>query len=108
MSENQGIINISEIYGYDDADLPYSAYLICYHNISKEQKTDAKLNQKLVLHKDYTLDTFCGGDQNNRLICQNSKIFLPEALHKKTVDWYNKMLFHLGQTCTEHPLLWLQ
>ena len=43
MSENQEIINISEIYGYDDEDLPDSTYPIRYHNISKAQKTDAKL-----------------------------------------------------------------
>ena len=50
------------------ADPPSSAYPICYHDISKTQKTDANLKQKLVSHKDYTLNTFCGGDQNHRLI----------------------------------------
>ena len=43
MSENQYILNISELYVCDDADLPDSAYLICYHNIDEAQKTDAKL-----------------------------------------------------------------
>ena len=92
MRDNQEILNISELYGYDDEDLPDSAYPIRYHDISKAQKTDAKLQQKLVSHKDYTLDTFRGGDQNHRLICQNSKICLPTALQKKTVDWYHEML----------------
>ena len=69
MSENQDILNISELYGYDDEDLPDSTYPICYHNISKAQKSDAKLQQKLVSYKDYTLDTFCGGNQNHLLIC---------------------------------------
>ena len=68
MSDKQDTINISELYGYDDAYLPDSAYPIHYHDIAKAQKTDAKLQQKLVSHKDYTLDTFCGGDQNHRLI----------------------------------------
>ena len=77
MSDNQDILNISELYGYDDVDLPESAYPIRYHNIVKAQKTDAKQNQKIVSHKDYTLDTFCGGDQNHRLIFRNSKICLP-------------------------------
>ena len=45
MSDNQGILNISELYGYDDTDLPDSDYLIRYHNISKAQKTDAELKQ---------------------------------------------------------------
>ena len=43
-SENQEILNISELYGYDDKDLPDSAYPIRYHDISKAQETDAKLN----------------------------------------------------------------
>ena len=41
--DNQDILSISELYGYDDDDLPDSAYPIHYHNISKSQKTDAKL-----------------------------------------------------------------
>ena len=86
MSGNQEILNISEIYGYDDEDLPDSAYPVRYHDIAKAHKTDAKLQQKLVSHKDYTLDTFCWGDQNHCLICQNNKICLPTALQKKTVD----------------------
>ena len=45
MSDNQKILNISELYGYDDADLPDSAYPISYHNIAKAHKNDAKLNQ---------------------------------------------------------------
>ena len=48
MSDNQEILNISKIYGYNDAYLPDSAYPIRYHNISKAQKTYAKLKQKLV------------------------------------------------------------
>ena len=62
MSDNQDILNISELYGYNDKDLPDRAYPIFYHDIAKAQKTDAKLQQKLVSHKDYTPDTFCGGD----------------------------------------------
>ena len=96
MSDNQEILNISEIYGYDDKDLPDSYYPIFYHGIAKAQKTDAKLKQKLVSHKYYTLDTFRGGDQNHRLIWQNIKICLPTALQKKNVDWYHEMLWDPG------------
>ena len=76
MSNNQDILSISDLYGYNYADLPDSAYTIRYHDISKAQKSDAKLNQKVVSHKDYTLNTFCGGDQNHCLICQNRKNML--------------------------------
>ena len=104
MSDSQEILNISEIYGKDDEDMPDSAYPIRYHDISKAHKTDAKLKLKLVSHKDYTLDTFRGGDQNHRLILRNNKICLPTALHKKTVYWYHEMLCHPGETQTEHTL----
>ena len=48
MSDNQDILNISELYGYDDKDMTDSAYPIRYHDIVKAQKTDAKLQQKIV------------------------------------------------------------
>ena len=86
MSENQDILNIYELYGYDDADLPDSAYPIRYYDIAKAKKPDAKLKQKLVSHKYYTLYSFRGGDQKHRLIFRNSKKCLPAALQNKTVD----------------------
>ena len=104
MSENQEILNISELYGCDDKYLPDSAYPIRYHDIAKAQETDAKLQQKLVSHRDYTLDTFRGGNKYHRLICRNNKIWLPVALQKKTVDWYHEMLCHPGETRTEHTI----
>ena len=70
-SPNQDIVNISDLYGYDDKDLPDSAYQIRYHDIAKAQETDAKLQQKIVSHKDFTLNTFRGGDKDHRLICQS-------------------------------------
>ena len=84
-SNNQEILNISELYGYNDKNLPDSAYPIRYHNIAKAQETDAKLQQKIVSYKDYTLDTFRGGDKDHRLICRNNKICLPKALQFSSV-----------------------
>ena len=104
MSKNWEILNISELYGYDDEDLPDSAYPIRYHDIAKAKETDDKLKQKLVSHKDNTLDTFCGGDKDHRLICRNNKICLPKALQKKSVYWYHDMLCHPGDTQIEHTI----
>ena len=103
-SPNQEILNISELYGYDDEDMPDSAYPIRYHDIAKAQETDAKSKQKLVSHKDYTLDIFCGGDKDHRLIFRNNKICLPTSLQKKTVEWYHEMLCRPGETRTEHTI----
>ena len=69
--------------------MPDSAYPIWYYDIDKAQETDAKLQQELVSHKDYTLDIFWGGDKDHRLIFRNNKICLPQALQKKTVEWYH-------------------
>ena len=101
ISDNQEILNISELYGYDDKDLLERAYPIRYHDIAKAQETDAKLQQKLVSHKDYTLDTFLGGNKYHRLICRNDKISLPATLQKKTVYWCHEMLCHPGETRTQ-------
>ena len=68
ISDNQDILNISEFYGYDDNDLPDRAYPTCYHDITKAQETDSKLQQKLVSHKEYTLNTFREVDKDHRLI----------------------------------------
>ena len=68
IGDNQDILNIYQLYGYNDENLPDSAYPIRYHDIAKAQKTDAKLNHKLISHKDYTLNTFHGGNQNHHLI----------------------------------------
>ena len=104
ISGNQEILNISEIYGCDETDMPDSAYPICYHDIAKAQKTDAKIKQELISHKYYTLNNFCGGDQNHRLIFRNSKMCFPAALQNKNIDWYHKTLCHPGDTSTEHTL----
>ena len=104
MNNNQEILNISDLYGYDDNDMPDSDYPIRYRNISKAQKTDTKLQQEIVSNKDYTHNTFLEGDQNYRLIFRNSNICLPTALQMKTVDWYHEILSHTGETHTEHTL----
>ena len=44
---NQDILNISELYGYGDNDLPDSAYPICYHNISKAQEPITFYSRKM-------------------------------------------------------------
>ena len=98
MSDNKEILNITEIYDYDDEGLPYIADPICYQDIAKAQKNDAKLKKKQSHIKTIPSTLFVGGDKDHHLICQNNKICLPPALHKKTVDWYHEMLCHLGET----------
>ena len=104
MSDNHNILNIYEIYNYDEADLPDSVYPIFYQYIAKSQRTYTKLKQKMFSHKEYTLNTFCGGDKDHSLIFRNKKICLPAALQKKTVYWYHDMLCHPVETRTDNKL----
>ena len=39
IGNNRDILNISELYGYNDVDLPGIDYQIRYHNIAKTQRT---------------------------------------------------------------------
>ena len=80
-SPNQDILNISELYGYNDEDLPDSAYPIRYHDIAKAQETDAKLQQKL-----YSLDGVAKDDARaveKHLVC---------LLYKKWHREYSEMI----------------
>ena len=42
MNDNQEIINISDLYGYNEDDMPDSDYPICYCHIAKVHQTNAK------------------------------------------------------------------
>ena len=45
MSDNQEILNISELYGYYGKDLPDSAYPICCHDLPKHRKLMLNYNK---------------------------------------------------------------
>ena len=47
LSDNKEILRISELYGYNNNDLPDSAYPVRYHNIPKVQEMDDKLRNIL-------------------------------------------------------------
>ncbi len=105
MDENSEILNISECFGYDDEDLPKSAFPVRYYDIAKMQSKDKKLQQKLVsTDESYTESTFRGGDKSHDLICHNNKIVIPKDLQQRLVDWYHEMLLHPGETRTEQTL----
>ena len=65
-SPNQEILNISELYGYDDEDLSDSAYPIRYHDIAKELRdveyllivTHFKARNSVGYDVVFTLDVF--------------------------------------------------
>ena len=105
MDENSEILNIAECFGYDDEDLPESAFPVRYYDIAKMQSKDKKLQQKLSsTDESYAESTFRGGDKSHDLICHNNKIVIPKDLQQRLVDWYHEMLLHPGETRTEQTL----
>ena len=58
-----GTTNNRSVEGVRSEERRVGTFPICYQDISKAQETDTKLKQKLVSHKDYTLDIFRGGNK---------------------------------------------
>jgi predicted aspartyl protease len=104
IDDKREIFNISECFGFDDEDLPASAFPIRYRDIAKAQKADPSLQKKLASHKDYSTATFRGGDKSHELICHNTKIAIPLPLQQRIVDWYHETLCHPGETRTEQTI----
>jgi hypothetical protein len=60
IEDDREIFNISECFGFDDDDLPESAFPVRYRDIVKAQKATPALQIKLASHKDYDKTTFRG------------------------------------------------
>jgi hypothetical protein len=104
IDDTREIFNIAEAFGFDDEDLPDTAYPLRYCDIAIAQKAHPALTKKLNSHKDYSEITFRGGDKAHKLICHNGRISLPPSLQQRTVDWYHTILCHPGETRTEQTL----
>ena len=104
IDDKREIFNLSESFGFDDSDLPATAYPLRYCDIAKTQKSHPPLIKKLASHKNYSKTTFRGGDKPHNLICHNGKISLPPSLQQRTVDWYHNTLCHPGETRTEQTI----
>ncbi len=104
IDDKREIFNLSESFGFDDNDLPATAYPLRYCDISKAQITPPPLLKKLASHRNYSKTTFRGGDKPHQLICHNGKISLPPSLQQRTVDWSHNTLCHPGETRTEQTI----
>jgi hypothetical protein len=90
IEDDREIFNIAKSFGFDDNDLPASAFPVCYRNIAKTQRAHPALQKKLASHKDCSKTTFCWGDKTYELTCQTLKIALPSSLQQNTVDWHHE------------------
>jgi hypothetical protein len=69
IDDKREIFNLSKSFGFDDSDLPATAYPLRYCNIAKPQKTHLPLIKKLASHIKNSKTTFRGGDKPHQLIC---------------------------------------
>jgi hypothetical protein len=102
--DDQEMFNISECFGFDDDDLPPSSYPVRCADIAKAQTANRAPLEKLRSNKNYTEETFRGGDKDHKLICHNGKIASPLPLQQKTLDWHHETPCHTGATRTEATL----
>ncbi len=84
IDDKREIFNLSKSFGFDDSDLPATAYPLRYCDIAEAQKTHPPLLKKLASHRNYSKTTFRGGDKPHQLICHNGKISLPLSLQQRT------------------------
>ena len=97
--------SLQELFGLSQDEsftLPPHAYPLRFQTIDRAQRQDSAL---LSLIKKgtpgYHLKTFHGGGKAIDLICHHGKISMPQALQKRTVQWYHDILCHPGRTRTE-------
>ena len=83
---------------------PATAFPLSFGLIAKEQQRDQALKRKVLTSKDYTINTFHGGERDRLLICHKGKIAVPKSLQSRIVDWYHTMLCHPGETRTEETI----
>ena len=62
--------------------------------IKSHQRKDARLMKSLEEHKEYQLKKVEG----QRLVTYKSKIYIPDSLKNRVMDWYHTYLVHPGST----------
>ena len=102
-------IQLAELYGLDDSDLPENAFPLNYKNIAKSQHDDKLLMNTLqkslqVDNSPYHIKVFRGGGKTRELVCYKEKIVIPVSLRLRVVQWYHLQLCHPGETRTEQTI----
>jgi hypothetical protein len=103
----------SELYAFDDEDLPATAFPLSCAFLEKSQSTDVAILKETAKTKSgYTIQPFTGGGKTRELICYNSKIVVLKKLQARVIQWYHDYLGHPGinrtkETIGQH-LWWLK
>jgi hypothetical protein len=89
-----------------EEDLLPNAFPLKLKTITKYQQQDKELLEQV--QKDnknnYSLNIFCGGGKERKVICRNDKIVIPKMLQEQIVQWYHTTLCHPSETRTEQTI----
>ena len=98
--------NLAEAFPIEEEDVPTWTLPIAYKLLYKEQVKDKELLKKVKLtSKDYSINTFLKDSQTVlQLITYKGKIYVPQTLQKRLVQWYHEMLMHPGETRTHETV----
>ena len=95
----------SELYAFDDEDLPATAFPLSYAFLGKAQSTDVAILKETAKTKSrYSIQPFTGGGKTRELICYNGKIVVPKKLQARVIQWYHDYLGHPGINRTEETI----
>jgi hypothetical protein len=87
----------SELYAFNDEDLPATAFPLSYAFLGKAQSTDVAILKETAKTKSrYSIQPFTGGGKTRELICYNGKIVVPKKLQVRVIQWYHDYLGHPG------------
>jgi hypothetical protein len=87
----------SQLYAFDDMDLPATAFPLSYAFLGKAQSTDVAILKETAKTKSrYSIQPFTGGGKTRELICCNGKIVVSKKLQARVIQWYHDYIGHPG------------
>jgi len=76
----------AKFYGFEDDDLPDTAFPLSYALLGKAQSTDKAILLELKKsNSHYTNEPFTGSGKTRELVCYNGKIVVPSSMQKQVV-----------------------
>jgi hypothetical protein len=95
----------SELYTFNDEDLPATAFPLSYVFLGKAQSRDVAILKETAKTKSlYSIQPFTEGGKTRELICYNSRIVIPKKLQARDIQWYHDYLGHPGINRTEETI----
>jgi hypothetical protein len=95
----------SELYTFNDEDLPTTAFPLSCAFLGKAQSRDVAILKGTAKTKSlYAIQPFTEGGKTRELICYNSRIVIPKKLQARVIQWYHDYLGHPGINRTEETI----